>query len=1015
MKKYANYHRHSKYSNIATIDCTLTVHDYVRRALELGHTSISTVEHGYHGGMTSILEAYEVCQKNGLKLLVGAEAYFVEDRFEKDKTNYHIVIMALNHKGLKQLNLALSEANMTGYYYKARLDFDIISKLDPKNFIVTTACVAGVGINENILIRLRHHFGENFFLEVQSHNHHKQIEHNELMLKMAKKYGIKLIHGCDTHFITEQDKENRSILLKGKGMNYGDEDLFQIDYPTYDEIVERYKIQGVLSDEQAKEAIENTLIIEEKTEQFVFEDDIKMPTLFPNDTHEQKVKKLKDIVNGEFKKQYGHSPKEDRKKYFDALRFEMDIIEGTQMEDYFLDNYYIIKRAKELGGILTQTGRGSGVSFLINKLLGFTNIDRLEEKIELYPTRFMSKSRILETRSLPDIDHNLVDQTPFVEATREYLGEHGCYVMISFGEQKEKARIKNVCRAMNISPTESNEITKDIEGARKQSKYEELFKKVDAIGDVIESASPNPCGFLLLSGDIREEIGIIKVGDAYCAMIDKNTADKWKYLKNDYLMVSVWLLISEVYKELGKPIDSIKDLKQMTMNDKKVWGLYEDGITATLNQTSTQSSKLQVMQYKPQNVEELSHFVAGIRPSFESMKSYLLNRQDFSYGIPEFDKLLETSMNFVLYQENIMSALVYAGIPEDETYGIIKAVSKKKKDVIMQTRSQFVEGFTAKTGSEENAEKVWKIIEDASAYGFNSSHSLSVAYDSLYGAYLKANYPVQYYSVALNINEGDEKITHDLISELPYFGIELSDIKFGYSQSKYSYDLENKVIYKGLKSIKFMNETVANELYKLANCEQHKTLEKNGERFVDLLVDIVETTSVNSRQMKILIQLGFFSDYGKGKYLMNIYDLFSKKYKKTLKLETKSKRIDIIKEEMLKLDDKEFTIKEIVEAQNEFLGYISYKNENIKPSVGVVTGIDGNYATKWINIYYLRTGKNMTYKISGNILQELEVTTNDIINVKETELRPKTFKTANGWEKDYNSMQEFITKISKIK
>ena len=282
-----------------------------------------------------------------------------------------------------------------------------------------------------------------------------------------------------------------------------------------------------------KEAIENTLIIEEKTEQFVFEDDIKMPTLFPNDTHEQKVKKLKDIVNGEFKKQYGHLPKEDRKKYFDALRFEMDIIEGTQMEDYFLDNYYIIKRAKELGGILTQTGRGSGVSFLINKLLGFTNIDRLEEKIELYPTRFMSKSRILETRSLPDIDHNLVDQTPFVEATREYLGEHGCYVMISFGEQKEKARIKNVCRAMNISPTESNEITKDIDGARKQSKYKELFEKVDAIGDVIESASPNPCGFLLLSGDIREEIGIIKVGDAYCAMIDKNTADKWKYLKND--------------------------------------------------------------------------------------------------------------------------------------------------------------------------------------------------------------------------------------------------------------------------------------------------------------------------------------------------------------------------------------------------------------------------------------------------------------------------------------------------
>ena len=1007
MNKYVNYHKHSMASNISSPDSTLTIDDYIRRAKELGHDCISTVEHSWHGGMTFILEAYEKCKQNNMKLLIGAEAYFVKNRHEKDKSNYHIVIMALNEKGRKELNLVLSEANITGYYYKARIDEELLLKLTPENFIITSACVAGIINNEEMIIKIHEHFRDNFFLETQSHNHPTQIKINKKVLELSEKYNIKIIHGNDTHYITEQDRINRDIFLKGKGMNYGDETEFQLDYPSYDEIVKRYKEQGVLNDEQIRRALNNTLIIEEKTDDFVFNDDIKMPTLYPNNTHEEKIKKLKNIVNKEFKKQYQNLSQDEKQKYFDALRFEMKIIEETSMEDYFLDNYYIIKRAKELGGILTQTGRGSAVSFLINKLLGFTSIDRLREEIELYPTRFMSKSRILETRSLPDVDFNMVDQTPFVEASREILGEHSCYVMISYGEQKEKARIKNVGREMNLSPSETNEITKDVENARKQNKYKELFKKVDNIGDVIESVSPNPCGHLILSGDIREEVGVIKVGDVYCAMIDKNTADKWKYLKNDYLLVSVWLLISEVYKEIRRPIDNIKKLKEMTLNDSKVWKLYEDGITATLNQTSTQSGKMQVMQYKPQNVEELSHFVAGIRPSFESMKSYLLNRKEFSYNIPEFDALLQTSMNFILYQENIMTALVYAGIPEDETYGIIKAISKKKKEVIMKAKNRFVEGFTNKTGSKENAERVWKIIEDASAYGFNSSHSLSVAYDSLYGAYLKANYPVQYYTVALNINDGNETITHDLISELDYFNIKLSDIKFGYSQSKYSYDLENKVIYKGLKSIKFMNENVAEELYELSK--------GFSDSFVDLLKEITETTSCNSRQLKILISLNFFSDFGKRRYLMNIYELFSKRYKKTLKEETKQKRLAEIKEKIKEYKDEDFTIKEIIASQKEFLGYITYTDSKIKPSIGVITDIDGAYSTKWINIYYLKTGIIKQYKIKKQIIDELELKENDIVNIKETEMKPKTIKTDEGWKQDWDNMQEHIVKINKVR
>ena len=210
---------------------------------------------------------------------------------------------------------------------------------------------------------LKNHFKENFYLEIQSHNHIAQINFNKHILSLSEQYDIELIHGCDTHWITEDDKFKRKILLSGKGMNYGDEDSFENDYPSYDEILERYRVQGVVSEEQAKSALDNTMIIKEKTKEFVFNDDIKMPTLYPNETHEQKMKRLENILNQEYKRQYGHLSGLERKRYLEAIRYETSIIRNTCMEDYFLLNYYIIKRAKELGMILTQTGRRIGSKF----------------------------------------------------------------------------------------------------------------------------------------------------------------------------------------------------------------------------------------------------------------------------------------------------------------------------------------------------------------------------------------------------------------------------------------------------------------------------------------------------------------------------------------------------------------------------------------------------------------------------------------------------------------------------
>lgn len=1001
--EFVNYHCHRQYSNAVTIDCAISHEDYIRRIKELGHETLTVIEHGYTGGMTSILEAYSLCKKNNIKMLIGAECYFVKDRKVSDDSNWHIVIIALNHSALRQLNLAISLANETGFYKKARLDYELISKLTPENFIVTSACIGGVANDTEIIEFLKNHFKENFYLEIQSHNHIAQINFNKHILSLSEQYDIELIHGCDTHWITEDDKFKRKILLSGKGMNYGDEDSFENDYPSYDEILERYRVQGVVSEEQAESALENTMIIKEKTEEFVFNDDIKMPTLYPNETHEQKMKRLENILNQEYKRQYGHLSGSERKRYLEAIRYETSIIRNTCMEDYFLLNYYIIKRAKELGMILTQTGRGSAVSFLNNKLLGFTEVDRLQEKVQLYPTRFMSESRILQTRSLPDIDFNMVEQTQAVQATKELLGEHSCYVMLSYGTMKEKATIKNVCRSLGIDADEANLITKDIEGSRNNSKYDEVFKITDMMGNVIDSVSPNPCGYLILNDDIREEIGIIRVNGVLCAMIDKHTADKWKYLKNDFLMVSVYDIISKVYAEIGEPIDDIKSLRAKTDGNEKVWKIYEQGLTATLNQTATDSSRPQVMQYKPKNVEELTAFVAAIRPSFASMKDYLLNRKPFSYNIPEFDKLLESSMHFVLFQENIMATLVYVGFPEDETYGLIKAISKKDHNLISGIKDRFINGFIEKTGSEENAYRVWQIIEDASAYGFNSSHALSVAYDSLYGAYLKSHYPLQYYAVTLNLYENDQDITALLTSELPYFNIELSDIKFGFSKSKYTYDKETMTIYKGMKSIKYLNEKVSDELYELSK--------NNYNDPIELFIDIIERTSCNARQIKILIMLNFFSEFGEGKYLLNLFELINKRYDKKHKDKTKQARLEEIRNtEIVK---EEFKPSEIIAAQKEYLGYATYKDEKYNPLVGVITDISNQYATRWMEIYFVKNGKTRQFKIKYSIIQELELKTGDMIYIKDFEKRPRK-KLVNGkWVN--GDVQDFhITNIVRV-
>lgn len=369
-------------------------------------------------------------------------------------------------------------------------------------------------------------------------------------------------------------------------------------------------------------------------------------------------------------------------------------------------------------------------------------------------------------------------------------------------------------------------------------------------------------------------------------------------------------------------------------------------MTTTINQSDSDFGKQTLKRYKPTSLGEMSAWVAAIRPGFASLLNNFLDREPYSTGVEALDEILKDSFHYLLYQESIMKYLVWLGIEEKGTYDIIKKIAKKKfkQKELNELQKKLKNGWVKNVGTTDGFAETWQVVQDAAHYSFNASHSLSVAVDSIYGAYLKSHYPLEYFTVVLTIYADDMDRTSKLTNELPYFGIKLQPVKFGKSGAEYTMDKKTKSIYKGIASVKYCNSKIADELMALSK-NKYKT-------FVDLLKDIKEKTSLNSRQLNILTGLNFFSDFGKNQYLLNvinIYDKFgsvkiiAKKKMEELGLseylmekysgkETKSqyREIDndgLIKEICSRLDNKSMSISDQVKFDIEHLEYTDYVNE----------------------------------------------------------------------------------------
>nr|DAF69585.1 MAG TPA: DNA-directed DNA polymerase [Bacteriophage sp.] len=1065
---WVNYHKHTSLSNKWLKDSPLLPIDYwneLKSRYGDKPCIYTTVEHGWAGNYFKQYDDLEKFnKKNGtnIRWIYGAEAYWVKDRHEPDRSNCHIVLLARTDKGRKAINKILSIANKDGYYARPRIDLELIAQLPIDDVMITTACIAFWNKYDDIgdIVRCLVQKFPHFYLEVQAHNTPEQKKLNRRIIQISEELLVPIIAGCDSHVITESQMLDRDELLKSGNIHYEDEDGWYMDYPTYDVLFERFKQQGVLTDGQIKAAINNTNVL------FEFEDikldrSLKVPVIkeLRNKTQEERNHIFEQILKDEWFLQKADINKDKLQQYYQEIKHDIGEIEACNMADYFILSYMVMKRGQEkYGGILTPSGRGSAVSMYLNKLLRLTKVDKVNSPVLMYSERFLTKERVLDSHTPPDIDNNVSDRQPFIQAQRDLVGELGTYDLLALGTLKFKAAWKMYARAYNVEPDTANEVSKQIdryETAKKHAedgetvdihkyiepKYQELVDGCKKYLGIYDTAKGHPCGCLCYEGDIESDIGISLCKseatgkEVLVANIESGTIDAFGYLKQDYLIVDSIGLTYDIYKEAGIEPFTVNQLLEKIAHDDATWQIYADGYTQCVNQCEQPKSTQKVMRYKPKNIAELTQFIAAIRPSFQSMYQTFEQRQHFDYGIKALDDLLQDeycSSSFILYQESLMKVLGFAGFPMSETYTIIKAISKKKDYIIKDAKPKFIKNFaqaildTGETDDDskahELADKVWTIIENSAAYGFNSAHAYCMAIDSVTIAYLKAHYPLEFYKCVLQrfTDKGEKDKVALIKQEMLKRGYKLKDIQFGDDNRAFNIDRANNCIVQTMASIKDMPKSAPEALYELG-----KTDIKNRAALYQALMD---DPRINKKAIEILFHLGYFDKFAQPNRLITEYEIYQKYI--SAKVLTKSSFDDIMidairpccgketEKQFREIDNKALitalikqanikpvTIVDRIKWQLEYLGYCTVSNPNSDPNDWLVLDVKTTgYGTVYCTLYNLCYGAERTYRANKKFWTNHQLSKGDVIRA--------VLQEKNKMKKDENG--EWVTLNEKI-
>lgn len=1032
INNYVVYHLHSDISNPTTsmaVDSVTKFSQYLELAQQLEMKAICFSE---HGNIMNWVKKKQYTEERGMKYIHANEVYvteYIDQERGLVRDNYHYMLIAKNEEGVKELNKLTSisfNRDDGHFYYNPRLTIDeIINTSD--NIIMTTACLASPlwqakkTNNINLLNKLLEFFEKNkhrLFFEIQYHNHPEQIQFNQYLYHLHKEMNIPLIAGTDTHALNYEHLEARKVLMKAKNATYGDEDSFDLTFKTFDQLVEMFEKQNALPKDVFMEAIYNTNVMADMVEEFKLDTTPKYPRLYENS---EEV--FKEKINIGFKQRgFDKLEKEEKKKYIERIREEFNTYKKLDAIDYMLLQKNIIDWCHE-NGIYQGYGRGSVNGSIIAYVLGITEMDSIKHNLNFF--RFLNPERI----SLPDIDTDFPPskRQEVIDYVANLPGIHFSEI-ITFNTVALKGAIREVGRALEIPLKDVDQIAKSVYKDDDNNevvpqeyieKYPTLFKYVNLIKGVIISIGSHPSGFIVSPISLNDNIGLCYTKESKYAVsqINMKELDSLNYVKLDILGLDNIEIINETCKLAG-----IERITPDKVNDKdeNVWkSIRESGLNIFQWESDSAQRYLKdllsdetIQKIKEQNpdfsyIDLFSIGNGAIRPSGESYRNDLAKGIFKDNGHEGINEFLRDTMGYLVYQEQIMNWLVkFCSYTPSESDSVRRAMAKKETEgyyekIIKPIEERFYKTMDEKYNiKQEEASKILKdilqVIDDAQRYGFSLNHSKPYSYIGYICGYLRYYYPLEFLTVALNINKDNIEKTAKIAEYAKIRGIEIRPIKFRKSRSVYELSKEENAIYKGISSIKHLNSKIAEELYKLKD--------NKYDTFTDLLVDIEEKTSVNSRQLEILIKLNYFSEFGGNNELLEILNVFKngkEAYKKALKNETKQKRIEIIKnkEILIKQNFKEKKLSPIkqIEFEKEVLGY-PVTTYNLPEYHWLILNIDTKYSPK-LTLYNLVTGQEHIVKMNRKTFDSYDLDVGLILKNLKVEKRFKTIKTEKGFEK----------------
>ena len=886
--KFTHLHVHSHYSLLDGLPKVGEILDYVK---ELGMDSVALTDHGVLYGA---VEFFKEAQKRGIKPIIGAELYVAFEKLEQKRPNidnrrYHLVVLVKNEEGYKNLVKLVTRAHLEGFYYKPRVDEELLRKHN-SGLIALTACLQGK-IPQLILanrieeakkqaLSYQEIFGKgNFYLELQQHPHiPEQKKVNKALIEISKELDIPLVATNDAHYLRPGDADTQDILmLINTGADPNDPERLTMKADDFS-IKSSEEMEEFFKD--VPEAIFNTQKIADACNfQFKLGEN-KLP-YFPVPNGKTPDEYLEDLCNQGLKNRFGESPK---KEILERLKYEISVIKKMGFSSYFLIVQDFVNWAKQ-NRIVVGPGRGSVGGSLVAYLLNITSVDPI--KYKLLFERFLNPDRI----SLPDIDLDFTDRRrdEVINYVAEKYGHDRVAQIITFGTMAARAVVRDVGRALSYPYSLCDQTAKMIpfgftleETLKNVRDFKDAYSADEKVKRIVDfarklegrarHASTHACGVVISLEPLENLVPLQHPPQSETAIItqyEMHTIEDLGLLKMDLLGLKNLTIIEDCLSRIYQVHNESIDVANLPLNDKRAYKLLQEGNTTGVFQLESSGMQRYLKELRPTEFDDIVAMIALYRPGpMQFLPKYMRGKhkkKEVEYLHPKLKPILESTYGICVYQEQLMEITrQIAGFTLSEADVLRKAVGKKIKSLLLEQKEKFIQGTIKNNIDKRIGEKIWEWILPFAEYGFNRSHATAYAMIAYQTAFLKTHYPVEFMAALLTSEKADVERIAVLIKECKKMAIGVLAPDINESFRNFSVvPKENKIRF-GLLAIKNAGENIVETII---------TERKNGGQFQSIsdFVHRINSRNLNKKSLESLIKAGVFDKFEeRNKLLLNL-------------------------------------------------------------------------------------------------------------------------------------------------